>query len=148
MLLEWAGDTDRTHPGGFNGYSLGGWEEARFATVIAGLGLGRVSFLEHVVAGVVGACLSVSVSLCFCLLCFVVGSAGGLMSSSSCAPAISVLHVLYLFCMVQAAGIESGDVLYKLDGVPLGSYKEGLALFRNKTGPVVITCIRQDDVTV
>ena len=48
----------------------------------------------------------------------------------------------------QAAGIESGDILYKLDGVRLGSYKEGLALFRNKTGPVVITCFRQDDVTV
>lgn len=59
-------------------------------------------------------------------------------------------NVVLLLCMLslQAAGIESGDILCKLDGAPLGSYKEGLALFRNKTGPVVITCIRQDDVTI
>eukprot|EP00752_Nemacystus_decipiens_P003524 g3250.t1 len=49
---------------------------------------------------------------------------------------------------LPAAGIKTGDILYKLGGVPLGSYKEGLALFRNKTGPVVITCVRQGDVTI
>ena len=65
-----------------------------------------------------------------------------------CCPARLFFFYVFVFACFQAAGIESGDVLYKLDGAPLGSYKEGLALFRNKTGPVVITCIRQDDVTI
>lgn len=76
-----------------------------------------------------------------CLLCCAVFRCCTLVLTAPTGPSLA--------CLVpQAAGIESGDILYKLDGVPLGSYKDGLSLFKNKTGPVVITCIRQDDVTI
>lgn len=49
---------------------------------------------------------------------------------------------------LQAAGIETGDTLQKLDGVALGSYKEGMEMFKKQSGSIVITVLRQDDITI
>lgn len=48
----------------------------------------------------------------------------------------------------QAGGIEVGDTLQKLDGVTLGSYKEGMEMFKKQSGSVVITVLRQDEITI
>ncbi|CAM9947506.1 unnamed protein product [Scytosiphon promiscuus] len=48
----------------------------------------------------------------------------------------------------EAAGIETGDTLQKLDGVTLGSYKEGMEMFKKQSGSIVITVLRQDDITI
>lgn len=43
----------------------------------------------------------------------------------------------------QAAGIKVGDTLQKLGGVPLGSYKDGIEMFKKQRGDVVLTILRQ-----
>ncbi|CAM9655777.1 unnamed protein product [Scytosiphon promiscuus] len=48
----------------------------------------------------------------------------------------------------QAAGIEVGDTLQKLDGAQLGSYKQGMSMFKEKTGSFVITVLRQDEIHI
>ncbi|CAB1106835.1 unnamed protein product [Ectocarpus sp. CCAP 1310/34] len=45
----------------------------------------------------------------------------------------------------EAAGIEVGDTLQRVGGVPLGTYKEGIELFKKLRGPVVLTVCRQND---
>ncbi|CAM9750168.1 unnamed protein product [Ectocarpus sp. 6 AP-2014] len=48
----------------------------------------------------------------------------------------------------SAGGIEVGDTLQKLDGVTLGSYKDGMEMFKKQSGSVVITVLRQDEITI
>ncbi|CAN0245837.1 unnamed protein product [Ectocarpus sp. 12 AP-2014] len=48
----------------------------------------------------------------------------------------------------SAGGIEVGDTLQKLDGVTLGSYKDGMDMFKKQSGSVVITVLRQDEITI
>lgn len=43
----------------------------------------------------------------------------------------------------QIAGIRVGDTLQKLGGVPLGSYKDGIEMFKKQRGDVVLTIMRQ-----
>lgn len=50
-----------------------------------------------------------------------------------------------VFCWPQEAGIEPGDTLQQVDGVQLGSYKEGVEIFKKLRGPVVLTVLRQND---
>ncbi|CAM9808765.1 unnamed protein product [Scytosiphon promiscuus] len=45
----------------------------------------------------------------------------------------------------EAAGIEIGDTLQMVDGVQLGTYKEGIEMFKKLRGPVVLTVFRQND---
>lgn len=48
----------------------------------------------------------------------------------------------------QEAGVEVGDTLQQVDGVHLGSYKEGMALFKKKTGTFVLTVLREADIVI
>lgn len=45
----------------------------------------------------------------------------------------------------QEAGIEPGDTLQEVDGVKLGTYKDGVEIFKKLRGPVVLTVLRQND---
>ncbi|CAM9529065.1 unnamed protein product [Ectocarpus sp. 12 AP-2014] len=48
----------------------------------------------------------------------------------------------------EVAGVEVGDTLQKLEGVVLGSYKEGMAMFKKQTGSFSLTVLRQDEITI
>lgn len=58
-------------------------------------------------------------------------------------------HVCLSFLFApQVAGVEVGDTLQKLEGVVLGSYKEGMAMFKKHKGSFSLTVLRQDEITI
>lgn len=48
----------------------------------------------------------------------------------------------------QDAGVEVGDTLQQVDGVLLGSYKQGMAVFKKQKGSFKLTVLREDDITI
>ena len=52
---------------------------------------------------------------------------------------------VWLSPRLQEAGIEPGDTLQEVDGVKLGTYKDGVEIFKKLRGPVVLTVLRQND---
>jgi len=48
----------------------------------------------------------------------------------------------------QDAGVEVGDTLQQVDGEHLGSYKQGMALFKKQKGSFKLTVLREDDITI
>lgn len=48
----------------------------------------------------------------------------------------------------QDAGVEVGDTLQAVDGVQLGSYKQGMALFKKQKGSFKLTVLREEDITI
>lgn len=58
-------------------------------------------------------------------------------------------HRLFLsFPSPQEAGIVVGDTLQKVNGEDLGSYKEGMALFKKQTGTFTLTLLREADIVI
>lgn len=48
----------------------------------------------------------------------------------------------------QDAGVEVGDTLQAVDGTELGSYKQGMALFKKQKGTFKLTVLREEDITI
>lgn len=44
--------------------------------------------------------------------------------------------------------MEVGDTLQAVDGAPLGSYKQGMVLFKKQKGSFKLTVLREEDITI